>query len=1128
MSCKYFKYLLFIYVVFLTNHLYATDYRISDGGTHVVSDGDRFFDSGGLNSAYSSYENETIVFEAPPGYDLYIEFSSFRVFNIDVLTISDNNNLVGTYTNYNNPDRIYFSTGIARLNFVSNGWYNDQGWEATIHLIPKTSSIISISDGGSYQVDEAIRFYDSGGQNSNYSNNENQTISFSAPSGYDLVAYFVSYDSEASYDYLKVNDGVSQLANLDDVNDGLEIVSETGSLTFNFKSDQYVNEQGWEAIIYKREKPAVILIEDVEVDEGVGQAAVRVAIDKKMSKDVTFWWSTSDYQASQPDDYSRVGWTEVTIPAGELYIDLNITIVDDNIYEGNESFSVYLQNSVNANIVTDRISCTIIDNESNASIEVDGKIPENTYSANDLVQNVLVTGCLIANDVKYKGDESNGLGFFSKGESDFPLSSGIIMSTGHVGNAEGPASGLSDDENKGFAFDENNKDQDLMTLAGTEYVYKQWWNGYSYYYGWGWDKAYNDAQVLEFDFIPAGDKLEFNYIFASEEYNGYACTDYNDGFAFILSGPGIVNDTGLTGKNIALTEKGDHVTINNVYKNACDNCPDNSEYYVEDIGTYASAFDGRTKVLTAKADVSACETYHIKLVIYDRNDQRYNSAVFLEANSFKSNEVQVDNMIGEITDSQDVMFEGCEGSFMRFIRNADFDIDKEISFKINVTGTANNEPGQAQDYVYTDADGQIKDDGVFPKSIIIPAGETYADYYYKAIDDGKIESDETIIFRIDKCPCDGSEYYEKEISIINAPKVELVASAAIQCVSGENPIATITVQLVDGIDSDNYLYSFDGGITYDTDNVKTIVSKMSDGSDLVGKSFSIIVKDLFSCGNNVLKLTTTIPSISPVVADAGGPRSICEGSGTQLMGKPAPYCEWFCNTPGIIDFLSDMHVSNPRVADDIPVGVYEFTLKVQDKSGLNPTCFDEDKMVLTVLEAPVIESAIADNYELCSGDNTMLRAKVTNMTVSYLWNPSDGLSDKSIANPVFSADVLSKESRSFTLTVESGNKCTAVANLEHAINIYPLPKVDLDEASSSLCSNGSEGKIKVVASGGTPKVAVPSYDYIWSHNAVINSNLATGLTPNTYSVIVHDAKGCEAKLDVQIEAQPKPIGIFFE
>ncbi|MBS1497207.1 MAG: choice-of-anchor L domain-containing protein, partial [Bacteroidetes bacterium] len=57
----------------------------------------------------------------------------------------------------------------------------------------------------------------------------------------------------------------------------------------------------------------------------------------------------------------------------------------------------------------------------------------------------------------------------------------------------------------------------------------------------------HDACILEFDFIPLGDTVNFKYVFSSEEYTPNFVCSFNDAFAFFISGPGI---TGL--QNIAL------------------------------------------------------------------------------------------------------------------------------------------------------------------------------------------------------------------------------------------------------------------------------------------------------------------------------------------------------------------------------------------------------------------------------------------------------------------------------------------------------------------------------------------------------------------------------------------------
>ncbi len=116
--------------------------------------------------------------------------------------------------------------------------------------------------------------------------------------------------------------------------------------------------------------------------------------------------------------------------------------------------------------------------------------------------------------------------------------------------------------------------------------------------------------------------------------------------------PGLSGPYTNGGENIALVPgTGQDVTINTI------NIQTNPGYYVDNvpIGQTQAEFgcvpadlnnpgaaeteieyDGFTTVLTATANVQICETYHIRLVIGDVNDGVFDSAVFLEANSFNT------------------------------------------------------------------------------------------------------------------------------------------------------------------------------------------------------------------------------------------------------------------------------------------------------------------------------------------------------------------------------------------------------------------------------------------------------------------------------------------------------------
>jgi hypothetical protein len=219
-----------------------------------------------------------------------------------------------------------------------------------------------------------------------------------------------------------------------------------------------------------------------------------------------------------------------------------------------------------------------------------------------LVQDTLINGCVQASNVT----ANNGAyGYFrNPGNPHFPFESGIVMSTGAISAAAGPNTSTS----SSGASPGSGSDPDLAALVSGANI--------------------NDACVIEFDFIPASDSIVFNYIFGSEEFPEYANSSFNDVFGFFLSGPGINGPYTNNAINIALLPNNMPVTINNVH---------NYNYYYASPnsgqtspGSYYGAvqFDGNTILLTARAEVQACQTYHIKLAIGDRSDSSYDSGVF--------------------------------------------------------------------------------------------------------------------------------------------------------------------------------------------------------------------------------------------------------------------------------------------------------------------------------------------------------------------------------------------------------------------------------------------------------------------------------------------------------------------
>jgi hypothetical protein len=150
-----------------------------------------------------------------------------------------------------------------------------------------------------------------------------------------------------------------------------------------------------------------------------------------------------------------------------------------------------------------------------------------------------------------------------------------------------------------------------------------------------------DAAVISFDVTSSTSFLSFKYVFASEEYNEYVGSVFNDAFAFFITGPGIA-----PGTNIALLPgTNTPVAINNV------NLGLNSQYYINNDSSFNAdpvrfqllEYDGLTKVLATTAiTVVPGATYTITLVIQDFSDAVYDSGVFIEGGSITGNECIMD------------------------------------------------------------------------------------------------------------------------------------------------------------------------------------------------------------------------------------------------------------------------------------------------------------------------------------------------------------------------------------------------------------------------------------------------------------------------------------------------------
>ncbi|MDR0790025.1 MAG: choice-of-anchor L domain-containing protein [Bacteroidales bacterium] len=234
---------------------------------------------------------------------------------------------------------------------------------------------------------------------------------------------------------------------------------------------------------------------------------------------------------------------------------------------------------------------------------------------------------------------------------------------------------------------------------------------------------YNIA-VLSFDFISEGENVAFKYCFSSEEYPNFVCSTVNDAFGFFISGPfhtdGSINwDYGPphTGENIAIIPgTTDPVTINSVNGGTAAGSQQpciltNSQYFVGPTATNGNTnitgfpLNGCTTLLqTKQITVEPCQKYHLELAICNTGDAAYQSAVFLEANSFVAERLTLGNTAKGQTSSDgssELFVKGCSETEIRLSRN--MPATNYIPLQISFAGDAI----RGTDYEVIDEQGEL-------------------------------------------------------------------------------------------------------------------------------------------------------------------------------------------------------------------------------------------------------------------------------------------------------------------------------------------------------------------------------------------------------------------------------------
>ncbi|MFN4172846.1 MAG: Hint domain-containing protein, partial [Pseudorhodobacter sp.] len=189
-----------------------------------------------------------------------------------------------------------------------------------------------------------------------------------------------------------------------------------------------------------------------------------------------------------------------------------------------------------------------------------------------------------------------------------PAPTGVILSTGRV-NDFTQANG-DPNRNTGTSTDTSGTDNDPMfnAIAGT--------------------RTY-DAVWLNADFIPTGNLMTIQFVFASEEYPEYINSQYND-----------VVGVWVNGTHVPITVGNGKTSVNNI------NGTNQQNLFVSNMNDdYNTEMDGFTITMTLTMPVNPGVTNSIRIGIADASDALYDSNLLIAANSVQTVVVAVDDYV---------------------------------------------------------------------------------------------------------------------------------------------------------------------------------------------------------------------------------------------------------------------------------------------------------------------------------------------------------------------------------------------------------------------------------------------------------------------------------------------------
>jgi gliding motility-associated-like protein len=562
-----------------------------------------------------------------------------------------------------------------------------------------------------------------------------------------------------------------------------------------------------------------------------------------------------------------------------------------------------------------------------------------------LVTNTLIGPGLVTSNITFTGDLQQ-IGHFIANGSNIGLDSGVVMTSGYVANIVPPnmpsttIGGPGDPEVLATA-------QSVTSNPAAANI-----------------TSTNDAAVLEFDFVPNGDIVIFEFVFSSEEYLTYVNTVYNDAFGFYITGPNPAGGN-YNSQNMAIVPgTTEPITISTIHPGL------NSQYY---IGTPSGhSFNGFTVPIQIEFNVHCDSTYHFKFAIADCQDGILDTGVFLDGGSFQSVPVDLnlETNIGNSQYGDTVIVEGC-GTLADFVfTRPSCQSGDSLWVDVAISGTATN----GVDYA------------LLPDSVLFLPDSTNVSIPFSAFQDGIFEGYEDVVLTVTNILPSGDTIITTGIVwLLDQPNVSALAhDTTIVCYEDS---VQIMAEGLNGIPP----YSFSWQGYPDTLNTLYVPGNPNGSYD-----YYVTIVD--GCGFTdtdtltlIVNQTLWIDSVASVAA------SSCNPDG-EVMAYPSgetgvPTYEW--SGPG----ANSPNTFNASTWQGVSTGWYYFNVT-------DDVCYQEDSVFVDIAIAPIASMSPTET----TGCNPYTASFINNSqnAVSYDWifgngDPTLNTSSTAGQNAVFTS-----------------------------------------------------------------------------------------------------------------------------